>query len=146
MQMDTKKKVIILVTVCLVVLIGAIIGDKLLSKTYFKKIEYTEIINKIENDESFIFVISQTTCNHCASFKPKITKLARKYKLHIYYIDVDLLSKEEDEEFKKYVKYDGTPATIFIKNGEESSVATRINGDASMEKIENKLKSNGFIE
>ena len=146
MKVNTKKKVIILVTVCLVVLIGAIIGDRLLSKSYFRKIEYKEIINKIENDESFIFVVSQTQCSHCASFKPKITKLARKHKLHIYYIDVDLLSDKEVTEFKKYVKYDGTPATIFIKNGEESSVATRINGDASMEKIENKLKSNGFIE
>lgn len=144
--MNVKKKVIILVSICLIVLIGAIIADRVLGKTYFKKIEYKEIIEKIENDESFVFVISQTVCNHCASFKPKIEKVANKYELNIYYIDVDLLTVDERNELKSYVNYDGTPATIFIKNGEETSAATRINGDASTKKIENKLKSNGFID
>lgn len=144
--MNVKKKVTILVSICIVILVGAFITDMVLGKSYFNEIKYKEVIEKIENDESFILVVSQTTCSHCTSYKPKIEKVANKYKINIYYIDVDLLSEEEDKEFSSYISYDGTPATIFIKNGEETSVATRINGDASTEKIERKLKSNGFIE
>ena len=72
--------------------------------------------------------------------------MANKHKIDIYYIDVDLLSEEENTELKKYINFTSTPTTVFFKNGEETSVATRINGDASREKIEKKLKSNGFID
>lgn len=144
--MSVKKKVTILVSICLVILVGAFIADMILGKTYFNEIKYKEVIEKIENDESFVLVVSQTTCSHCASYKPKIEKVANKYEINIYYIDVDLLNEEEEEKFSSYISYDGTPVTIFIKNGEETSMATRINGDASIEKIERKLKSNGFIE
>jgi len=144
--MNVKKKVTILVSICLVVLVGAFIADMILGKTYFNEIKYKEVIEKIENDESFVLVVSQTNCVHCASYKPKIEKVANKYKLNIYYIDVDLLNDTENEKFSSYINYDGTPITVFIKNGEETSIATRINGDASIEKIERKLKSNGFIK
>ena len=144
--MSVKKKIIILVVFCVVALSGGIVADMIMGKSYFNEIEYKDVIKKMKNDESFILVISQTTCTHCASFKPKIARVANDRKLNVYYIDVDLLSDKENDEFKKYISYSGTPATVFIKNGEETSAATRINGDASIEKIEKKLKSNGFID
>lgn len=144
--MVIKKKVIILVGVCLVVLVGAIIGDKIMSKTYFNEIKFDTLIKKIENKEDLVLLVSQTTCSHCASYKPKLEKAANKYKLNIYYIDVDLLTKEESEKFESYIGFDGTPVTVFLKEGKEKTVANRINGNASTEKIEKKLKSNGFID
>ena len=48
--------------------------------------------------------------------------------------------------FKKYISFSSTPTTLFLKNGEEVTAANRINGDANKEKIEKKLKSNGFID
>jgi len=144
--MSVKKKVIILVSICLVILVGAFVADRFLSKSYFNEIQYKEIINKIENDESFVVLISQTTCNHCASFKPKMERVANKHKLDVYFVEVDLLTDEERAEFKKYINFDGTPVTVFIKNGEETSIATRIEGDKKSDVIEKKLKSNGFID
>ena len=144
--MSIKKKVIILVSICLVIFVGAIVADKLMSRNYFNEIEYNKLIEKIENKEDIIILISQTTCVHCASYKPKLEYMANKHKIDIYYIDVDLLSKEENTELKNYINFTSTPMTVFFKNGEETSAATRINGDASREKIEKKLKSNGFID
>ena len=144
--MKVKTKVIILVSVCLIVLVGAIIADKILSKNYFNEIKYETLMEKIENKEDVIVLISQTTCGHCISYKPKLEDVANKHKINIYYIDVDLLTKEENTELDKYINFSSTPTTVFLKNGEEKSAATRINGDASREKIENKLKSNGFID
>ena len=100
----------------------------------------------MDNKEDMVLLISQTDCIHCISYKPKLEDMANKHKVDIYYIDVDLLSKEEHSELEKYINYNGTPTTVFLKNGEETSAATRINGDASRNKIEKKLKSNGFID
>ena len=144
--MNLKKKIIILVSVCLVILVGAFIIDRIFSKNYFQEIKYEEIIEKINDKDSFVVMISQTTCNHCMNFKPKLEDAANDHKLTIYYIDVDLLKESEADELKSYINYDSTPSTIFIKKGVESSALTRINGDASREKIDNKLKSNGFID
>ena len=144
--MKVKQKVIILFVICLLILVGAVIADKIMGKTYLNEITYSSLTNKIENKEDVIVLISQTTCGHCANYKPKLEFVAKKYKINIYYIDVDLLSKEENNKLEEHIKFDSTPITVFLKNGEESSVATRINGDASIEKIERKLKSNGFIK
>ena len=144
--MNVKEKVILIVCMCLMVVAGAFIADRIISKNYFKVIEYKDLIKKIENKEDVIILISQTTCGHCASYKPKLEEAANKHKIDIYYIDVDLLNDEERTELKSYINFDGTPATVFLRKGEESSAATRINGDASREKIEKKLKSNGFID
>ena len=43
--------------------------------------------------------------------------------------------------------FDGaTPTTIFFKDGEEKTTATRIEGDVTEEKIITKIKQNGFIK
>ena len=144
--MKAKKRAIILGSICLVILVGAFIADRILSKNYFKELKYDEVIDKIENKDSFVLLISQTTCTHCISYKPKLEEVANKHKIYIYYIESNLLNDEERDKFTSYINFSTTPATVFIKNGEETTVANRINGDASKDKIEKKLKSNGFIE
>lgn len=146
--MSIKKKVIILVSVCLVVLVGAIVADRIMSKNYYNEIKYDELIEKLDEKGDLIILISQTTCSHCMTYKPKLEDIANKYKVPVYYIDIDLLSKEEYNNLNSRLSFStsGTPLTIFLKNGEETTVANRIKGDASREKIVNKLKSNGFIE
>ena len=144
--MKAKKRAIILGSICLVILVGAFIADRILSKSYFKELKYDEVIDKIENKDSFVLLISQTTCTHCISYKPKLEEVANKHKIYIYYIESNLLNDEERDKFTSYINFSTTPVTVFIKNGEETTVANRINGDASKDKIEKKLKSNGFIE
>lgn len=145
--MNTKKKLIILGSICLVLLVGAFIVDNIIANYYFSKIGYKEIIEKIEDKEDLILLISQTTCSHCENYKPKLKDVAKKYKLHVYYIDVDLLDEDEYDELNSYLSFasSGTPITIFLKDGNETTVANRIKGDSSKDKIIKKLKSNGFI-
>ena len=146
--MSAKKKVIILVSVCLVILIGAVVADLIISKNYFNEIKYTALVEKLDKKGDLILLISQTTCSHCATYKPKLEEIANEHKIKVYYIDVDLLNEDEYANLDSRLSFSssGTPLTIFLKNGEESTVANRIRGDASREKIINKFKSNGFIE
>lgn len=141
-----KKKVIILCSICILILIGSLVADRIITNSYLKQLKYDEVMEKIQNKESFILVVSQTTCSHCKEYKPLFKKILKKNKLTAYYIEYDLLSKEEKKEFVKYINFDSTPVTVFLKNGEESTTANRIVGAREEEYIIGKLKSNGYIE
>lgn len=144
--MKVKTKIIILVVVCLLVLVGALLIDSLHSRTYLVEVKSKDVIKMINDKEDFILLISQTTCNHCMSYKPKLESVANEYKIKIYYIQVDLMEEKETQDFGNYIDYNGTPTTVFIKDGVEKTAATRINGDASISKIKSKLKANGWIK
>ena len=141
-----KKRVIILCSICFFVLIGALVADRIITNSYLKQLKYDEVMEKIQNKESFILVVSQTTCSHCKEYKPVFKKILKKNNLTAYYIEYDLLSKEEKKEFVKYINFDSTPVTVFLKNGEETTTANRIVGAREEEYIIGKLKSNGYIE
>jgi len=144
--MKAKKRAIIIVSVCLVLLFGAFIADRLLGKSYFNEIKYDELMKKIDNKEDLVLLISQTGCTHCISYKPNLKDVANKHKVNIYYIDVDLLDDDKSKELKKYISFSSTPITVFLKDGEEKTAANRIIGYTTKDKIEKKLKSNGFID
>lgn len=143
-----KKKKYLLIAFILIVILGIIIGYFLFSMNdNLVRLSYDEIMEKIDNKESFILCISRTTCSHCNVYKPKLRKVANKYDIKIYYTDVDKYSKNDLKDFNSKISFDGgTPTTLFIKNGEEKTTATRIEGDVSIEKIVDKLKKNGFID
>lgn len=143
-----KKKKYLLIASILIVILGIIIGYFLFSMNdNLVKLSYDEIMEKIDNKESFILCISRTTCSHCNVYKPKLRKVANKYDIKIYYTDVDKYSKDDLKNFNSKISFDGgTPTTLFIKDGKEKTTATRIEGDVSIEKIVDKLKKNGFID
>lgn len=144
--MKVKKRAIIIAVICLIVLICGFVINSILGKSYFKELEYDDVIDKIENKEDFILLVSQTGCTHCISYKPKLKEVAKEHKVYVYYIDVDLLNEKETDNLKKYISFTSTPVTLFLRNGEELTAANRITGDANKEKIIKKFKSNGFID
>lgn len=142
-----KKNLIIICAIVLVVILGILLFVNGKSSKYgLFELKYDDVIEKFNNKEDFVLVISQTTCEHCISYKPVLRSVSKKYKIKTYYIDVDLLNDKETEELKKYVSYSDTPSTLFIKDGTESTRANRIVGEATEEKIVSKLKQNNFIK
>lgn len=140
-----KNKRIILTVIILFIIIISVyyIATK---KDNLVKLNYQEIIEKIENKESFVLCITAKKCVHCNEYKPKLKKISNDYDIIIYYTDINNFKDSEYEEFKVKFSFDGsTPTTIFFKDGEEKTTATRIEGNEKFEKIINKLKTNGFI-
>lgn len=136
-----KKNIIIIGSVILILIFVILI----FKENNLIKLNYDEVTRKFDNKESFVLCISKTDCPHCQTYKPKLKSVANKYNIDIYYVDVDSFSKEETKKFSKYISYSGTPNTVFIKEGKEPTVANRLDGDVSSEKIIKKLKSNGYI-
>lgn len=142
-----KKNYLILGIVLLVLIIIGIILSTSNNNSNLIKLSYNEILEKVNNKEDFVLCVSASECSHCMSYKPKLKKVSNKYNIKIYYVDVDTLTKEDYNEFKDKFSFDGsTPVTIFFKEGEEKTTATRIEGDVSTDRIISKLKKNGFID
>ncbi len=145
MKLKVNKNILI-VGIILILIIVIFIGYKFFNEKNFIRLSYNEVMEKIDNKESFILCITAKKCTHCKDFKPKLKKVANKYDILIYYTDISSFTDEEYEEFKNTISFDGgTPATVFFKDGIEETTATRIEGDVSMDRIVDKIKKNGFI-
>lgn len=142
-----KKNINIIITVSILIAVIIALILVYINQSNLVKLDYDEIIEKMNNKEDFILCISASDCIHCKSYKPKLKKISNDYDITIYYINIDTLTDEEYSEIKAKLNFDGgTPVTIFIKSGIETTTANRINGDTSTDKIISKFKSTGFIK
>ena len=145
--MKKKNKTIWMIIITIIIVsIVTVLTYNIIKKDYFTKLNYEEFFNKWENDDTFVLVISKTECPYCQMYIPKIKKISEEYKINTYYVETDTFTAEESSAFSNLINYNATPTTVFIKNGEELSKATRINGNVSEQKIINKFKSNDFIK
>ena len=143
--MKKKKNLIIISIIAIFIILGILYYINFKNNNLIK-LNYDEVIEKVNNKENFILCISASKCIHCQEYKPKLKKISNTYDITIYYVNIDEFKDEEYENFEKEFSFDGgTPTTIFFKNGEEKTTASRIEGNEKIEKIINKLKSNGFI-
>lgn len=150
-----KKKVIkiILGIILILAVIGIIYASTTLNKknneldSHLVVLTYKELKEKLDNKEDFILVITKTTCSHCESYKPKLKDVLSKYDIKAYEIALDKLSDDETKVFNEIANVSGTPTTIFIKNGSESTTSNRLVGDIQDEDtIITRFKALGFIK
>lgn len=148
-----KKK--ILITLGFLVVIAAIVSlvyaAIVLNKkedevdSHFIELSIDELEEKINNKDSFILVISQTTCSHCAEYKPILKQVLADYDLTAYYIEEDKLNDTEKGRLKAIANTSGTPQTIFIEDGAEVSTSSRMSGTQQRSKIISRFKAMGYI-
>lgn len=150
MMKNKKNKIfnisiIIFIVIIVILIIGSLMTDT--KPGEFVQINYEQVLEKVENKEDFILVVSQSTCSHCATYKPKLKIIAKDYGVDVFYIDYDKESENDREEFLKEFKLNGaTPLTLFFENGKEKSILNRIEGDLSSKIVIEKMKKMGFIE
>ena len=135
------KKVLRVLLVITLVFITTGCGNK-----YMKKISYNKYQKMLENKESFVLEIMRKDCSACKNFKPKLEEVLKDYKITIYYIDTDSLSKKDSDKLYQETGISGTPTVIFYKKGVEETKSSRINGSVSTDKIIAKFKANGIID
>lgn len=109
-------------------------------------INVSELESKINNEETFMLVISQTGCSHCEQYLPELDRTLQEVNLNAYILNITGLDSENASTLNKYVNFSGTPTTIFFHEGMETTTLNRIVGYASKTKIKEKLKSLGYID
>lgn len=149
-----KKNIFIIIGIVIVALAiaGLVYASTTLNKknndvdSHLVELNMSELQSKINNKETFILVISQTDCSHCAEYKPILKEVLAENNITAYEIDEKKLTKEENGQLKNIANISGTPTTVFIVDGEEKSTQSRLVGSANKTKIINRLKANGYIK
>ena len=138
----------IIMIILLVVVIGVYIYDlsNREDEGRLVSLQYDEIMEMIENKESFVLVLSQTTCYHCTDYKPTVKSVAREYGIDLYYTDYDKYTKEAREALLNIFNITGSPTTVFVVDGKEKGIFSRLVGEASSKSLVKKLEEFGYIE
>ncbi len=147
--MKNKSNIFYIILIIAIILIAFILIATLgnTNKANLINLTYKQVEEKIANKDSFILVISQSTCTHCATYKPKLEKISKDYEIDIFDIDYDLENKEVQKEFLEEFNLDGsTPITIFIKDGKQTNLFDRLEGDLPENQVIEKFKEMGFIK
>ena len=133
--------------------VAAIITGAVILKTkqiamdkHLIELNYKELKEKVDNKESFILVVTKTTCSYCAEYKPVLKEVLYENDIYAYYIEQDLLDNDERAKMNEIANVQETPTTIFIENGAESSTQSRFKGNQPKAEIITKLKAMGYIK
>ena len=150
--MTRKKKNIIIsaVIIVLTVIICAAIWfiGKGFNKTeypYIHELTFNELESKLNNQDSFVLIITQTGCSHCEAYLPVVQNVSNKYKVDFYVLNRTNISDEERTKLKNIANISGTPTTLFYTSGEEKSAPNRLVGQATEYRLVEKLTSEGYI-
>ena len=84
-----------------------------------------------KNKETFFFVVIRDGCSFCESFVPKVEEVLNEYDVIGYKLNISTFTEEEYNEFDATWNVDGTPTTIFIKDGSEVSILQRLEGQTA---------------
>ena len=144
-----KKNWILVIGIFIILLLGLILFFSL-NKENSKLIPITgdELLEKIEQKETFILVFTQEGCSHCKEYTPILNRVLNNYDITIY--DLNLTELRKDKELYNKVSaifnIPGTPTTIFINDGEEKTTINRLVGSSNYKDLVEKFKDRGFIE
>lgn len=156
MVIKVKKKILIIIaTIIVIAAVGSMIYASISLNANQKELDshlveltLTELQDKVKNKESFVLIFTQTQCSHCASYKPKAKKVFLENNIIGYEIDLTKLTKTERAQLNEIANTtdNGTPTTVFIKDGVEERISNRLIGDQEEYKLLDKLKKLGYIE
>ena len=138
-----------------IILISISIILMLSEKRNIKEIDYRGYAEKMKSSDYSIFLLAREGCTHCQMYKPFVDKIAKKYELTVYYLDVDKLKENEFYDIHDSVSAlineyssDGeaiipTPTTVIYKNGSEIVSEIGNIGEDGFEKL---LINNRVVE
>ena len=111
------KKLLISLLVLLVLLTGCAKEPKI--KGSVDRISAAELMEKIDNKETFIFYVGASYCEHCKLYREYLDADIENYPLHIYFVEAD--GEENEDTFDGLMDYlpdlEYPPTTYYVKDG-----------------------------
>ena len=141
-----KNKKIIIGIIILIVVVGGIFLIFNKKDNHLITLNKNELKEKIDNKDSFILVISQAGCSHCAEYIPILKEILNDNDIKAYIVDLKAFSKSDRQYLNTIANTSGTPTTLFIEKGEEKATYNRIVGSSNRQNIEAIFKKNGYIK
>lgn len=136
------KKIVLLLSALVLTIVLTGCGEKY---TTYVDMTYKELEQKLENKETFAFVIGRDGCSGCESYKVTMDKLIKEKQIPIYYLKTNNLTEEEYNKLSSLFYFQYTPTTIFIKDGEEKTTYDRIIGSVDAKVVIKKLEKYNLL-
>lgn len=119
------------------------------AEKYITFIGYDEYNDLIDNGDTNVIVIGQTTCSHCISFKPAMNTIGKDYGITMNYLDILKLSNDEYTKFSNslkdmgYTKELGTPLTLIVK---DKKIIKSLSGERTISQLVREFKKADLID
>ena len=107
---------------------------------FLEELTVTDILQKIQNQESFTLLSSRDSCHTCVQYIPLLKEVFDKYEVDAYYMNRSLYDRDneeyvtllnQDERLKKNLQY--TPYIMVFKNGK---LVDELVGSKNKEEVE----------
>ncbi|MCR0569217.1 thioredoxin [[Clostridium] innocuum] len=117
-----------------------------------KQLDLDQAFKKIDDKEAFIFMVTQSTCTYCNSFKKTLVPFLKEHKdIPFYEIEVDMLGEMKADVEKNFAKLQkkvpefggGTPEMFCYGNGKLKKSAS---GEMSEAALYNFMIDCGYIK
>ena len=117
------------------------------NKVYYgslSEISYPMAVEWFEKDKDFVFIVSQTTCTVCASYKEHLLEVIKELPIDFVYVEAN----RDYDTFKEtlwdvyFPAVEDTPTTCIVKNGE---VVDFVVGDLSIQQLVKLFDRNGVV-
>ncbi len=146
------KKIILIIIVTLAIA-GMIFAGIMMNKEQntlektLVSLNYNELKEKIDNEDSFILVYTSETCGSCQTYKPKLQRILLENDLVAYEVVAQNYTSEEEIAYLNSIaSVSGTPTTVYIEKGSELGTSYRLVGDKPSSDIRVSLEKAGYLE
>ena len=121
----TKKALLAYILIAVLLLSGcsAIIEEEIKDEDYLNLVTLEEIVAKVDNGETFNFILGNDSCPACTYYKEQLVEFHKTedykfdYMTHNADTDMDLLFELMTEKLEDTTEGLATPTTFFIVNG-----------------------------
>ena len=112
--------------------------------TNLKSIKIDNLEKKVKDKESFILCLTDEN-EEGLTLKKTLDNSLKDSKTKAYFINTDKLNDNETKKLESLFTYEDSNIIIFIKNGQENSILSRITDTfISTKDLKNEIKNQGF--
>jgi len=130
----------------ILIIIAIILFTSACSSSYLKSINFKKLNQKLDNKETFILYLTNED-EYGKTLRNTLLKVAKENDIKVFYLNTDKINDEEIKSLKEDFYFEDSNFIVFVKNGIETTVASRIeNVYIQEEKLEEELKIQGYIK
>lgn len=110
------------------------------------KLSYKSLNDKLDKKETFVLLLTDNT-DSGNTLKNTLKKVSKENNLKCFYLSTDKLSSSEKEELQSKITFNDSNIIVFVKNGIENSILTRIDDTyISSDALKNELQEQGYLK
>lgn len=133
-----KKKILLLITILLLA--------SACSSSHLKSLNLKKLNQKLDNKETFVLYLTNES-EEGITLRNTLLSVSKENDLKTFYVNTEKLDDEELDSLKEDFYFEETNIIIFVKEGKETTVLSRIiDPYISQKDLKEELKNQGYLK